>query len=243
VDIHIINLDRCKDRWQAFETLNAGSGVNFRRFSAIEGRAVAREPLAERGIITADLSYTDAALGCALSHLALWDLALETNRVVTICEDDAILNRGFGPAADALMASLPRDWDVVLWGWNFDSVLLFNMIPGVSPCLGMFDQDRMRMGVEAFQAAPLAPQPFRLINALGMVGYSVSPAGAKAIRQHCLPFRNLEVFLAGLGRALPNTGVDIVLNDLYRRLNAYVCFPPVIITQNFHTVSTIQQGY
>jgi len=65
--------------------------------------------------------------------------------------------------------------------------------------------------------------------------------GARAMKQHCLPLRNLEVFFPGLERMLPNTGIDIMLNDAYPRINAYVSFPPLIITKNLHSISTVQQ--
>jgi hypothetical protein len=240
LDVHVINLDRSRDRLSAFETVNGDAHLNFVRFPAIEGKTVERGPLVERGTITADLGYSDGALGCALSHLALWDLAIQQNRALTICEDDAIFNRGFAPAAEALMQALPPEWDVIIWGWNFDSILLIDMIPGVSPCLGMFDQDRMRMGVGAFQSARLTPQLFRLSRVLGMVGYSISPRGAQEMKGHCLPLRKLEVFFPGLERALPNSGIDVMLNHAYPRLQAYASFPPLVITRNFHSISTVQ---
>ncbi len=242
MDIHVINLDRSKDRLLAFEKLNGHLKPNFLRFSAVEGIDVARGQLVDRGIITADLGYGDGALGNALSHLALWDLTIKKNQASMVCEDDAIFNRGFVPAAESLVKALPSDWHVILWGWNFDSIVLFDMIPEVSPCLGIFDQDRMRMGVDAFQSASLMPQPFRLFNAFGIVGYSVSPMGAEAMKQRCLPIRNKDVFIPGLGRAVPNRGLDIMLNDVYPRVNAYVSFPPLVITRNFHSNSTVQQA-
>jgi GR25 family glycosyltransferase involved in LPS biosynthesis len=182
LNIHVINLDRCPDRMLAFEKLNGHLQPNLLRFPAVDGATVARGALADRGTITADLGYGDGALGNALSHLALWDLSIETNRAFTVCEDDAIFNRGFGPAAESLINLLPSDWHVILWGWNFDSVVLFDMLPGVSPCLSIFDQDRMRMGVEAFQSASLTPRPFRLFNAFGIAGYAVSPLGAQVMK-------------------------------------------------------------
>jgi len=224
----------------AFEKLNGHLQPNLLRFPAVDGATVARGALADRGTITADLGYGDGALGNALSHLALWDLSIETNRAFTVCEDDAIFNRGFGPAAESLINLLPSDWHVILWGWNFDSVVLFDMLPGVSPCLSIFDQDRMRMGVEAFQSASLTPRPFRLFNAFGIAGYAVSPLGAQVMKQRCLPLRNRDVPIPGLGRAVPNRALDVVLNDVYPRVNAYVSFPPLIITRNFHTNSTVQ---
>ncbi len=241
MEIHVINLDRSRDRLLAFEKQNGHLEPNMLRFPAVEGKNVARGPLVDRGIITADLGYSDGSLGNALSHLALWDLAIEKNQSLTVCEDDAIFNRGFGPAAEPLIEALPRDWHVIFWGWNFDSIVLFDMIPGVSGCLGYFDQDRMRMGIDAFQSARLMPQPFRLFNTFGIVCYSVSPMGAQAMKQHCLPFRNMDVFIPGLGRAVPNRALDIMLNGVYPRVNAYVSFPPLIITRNFHSNSTVQQ--
>ena len=242
MDIHVINLDRSMDRLLAFKTLNSHLNLNFLGFSAIDGKDVARGPLVDRGIITADLRYREGALGCALSHLALWDLAIEQNQSLTVCEDDAIFNRGFGVAAETLIKALPEDWHVILWGWNFDSILLFDMIPGVSPCLGIFDQDRMRMGIDAYQSARLMPRPFRVYRAFGLVGYSVSPMGARAMKQHCLPLRNMDVFFPGLERTLSNSDIDIMLNDAYPRINAYVSFPPLIITKNLHSISTVQQA-
>lgn len=242
MDIHVINLDRSADRMSAFKAINGPLPVNFIHFPAIEGESVARGPLVERGIISADLRYGGGALGNALSHLALWDLAIGKNQSLTICEDDAILNSGFARSAEPLLQSLPADWHIILWGWNFDSILLFDMVPGVSPCLGMFDQDRMRMGVEAFQSAEIQSRHFRLFKAFGVVSYSVSPRGAEAIKNHCLPLSNRDVFIPGLGRAVPNTAIDVALNEVYPRINAFISFPPLVITRNFHTNSTVQKA-
>jgi GR25 family glycosyltransferase involved in LPS biosynthesis len=243
LDVYVINLDRSKDRMLAFEKLNGHLKPHYLRFSAVEGKNVARGPLVDRGIITADLCYGDGALGNALSHLALWDLAIEKNQLLTVCEDDAIFNRGFGPAAESLIKALPQDWHVILWGWNFDSVVSFDMIPEVSTCVGFFDQDRMRMGIDEFQSASLMPQPFRLLQLFGTVGYSLSPMGAQAMKHHCLPFRNMDIFIPGLGRKVPNADLGIMVNDVFPRVNAFVSFPPLIVTRNFRSISTVQVGF
>jgi glycosyl transferase, family 25 len=242
MEIQVINLDRSKDRMLAFDAINAPAKLAVQRFPAIEGKNADRGAQIERGIITADLGYGDGALGCALSHLALWDRAIEKNETLTICEDDAIFNQEFASAADTVLKTLPPGWHIILWGWNFDSILLFEMLPGVSPCLGAFDQDRMRMGIDAFQSAVVAPQPYRLFRAFGAVGYSITPAGAQALKQHCLPMRKMDVFIPGLGRAVPNSGIDVMLNDVYPRIKAYVSFPPLVITRNLHSISTIQKS-
>ena len=99
------------------------------------------------------------------------------------------------------------------------------------------------MGIEAFQSARLAPQAFRLFNAFGVVAYSVSPTGAESMKSHCLPLRNMDVPVPGLGRAVPNRGIDVMLNSVYPRINAYVCFPPLVVTRNFHGISTVQTAH
>lgn len=38
--------------------------------------------------------------------------------------------------------------------------------------------------------------------------------------------------IPGLRRALPNFGIDVTMNQYYRDLNAYVCFPPLVWTEN-----------
>jgi len=232
VDVHVINLDRSTDRLSSFQELNSHLPVNFTRFPAVDGRSVARAPLVERGIITTDLGYSDGSVGSALSHLTLWDLAVEKNQPVTICEDDAIFNSGFASAAEAVLQALPPEWHIMLWGWNFDSILLFDLVPGVSPCLSMFDQDWLRQGVDAFRSARLTPQPFRLFHTFGILAYSISPLGAVELKRRSLPIRNMEVYIPGLGRNVANESLDIALNTSYRDVGAYVCFPPLVVSKN-----------
>jgi hypothetical protein len=38
-------------------------------------------------------------------------------------------------------------------------------------------------------------------------------------------------------------GIDAALNSLYRQINAYVCFPPLVISKNERLKSTIQPGW
>jgi hypothetical protein len=52
-------------------------------------------------------------LNRAKSHVALWDMAMETGQPLTRCEDDAIFNDGFEFDADQVIRTLPPEWD--LW--------------------------------------------------------------------------------------------------------------------------------
>src|SRR5262249_5624713 len=118
--------------------------------------------------------------------------------------------------------------------------LCFEMIPGVSHIVAQFDQNRMRMGTAEFQSALLAPGAFRLLHAFGTCSYSISPLGARALKDFCLPFRNLTVFFPGLNRSIANVGLDVMMNALYPEINAFVSFPPLVITKNGRAISTVQ---
>jgi glycosyl transferase, family 25 len=240
LNIHVINLDRSTDRLATFRAVNSHVMPQVTRFSAVDGKKVERAAMAERGLIAADLGYSDGALGNALSHIALWDMAIREDRSLTICEDDAVFNRSFCAASESVLRELSPDWHVISWGWNFDSILWFDMIPGVSGCIGTFDQESMRKGTDTFQAAELRPRAYRLLQAFGVICYSISPIGARALRQNCLPLRNTSVYVPGLKANMPNVAMSAALNGVYSHMNSFVSVPPLVVTPNDHSISTVQ---
>jgi glycosyl transferase family 25 len=241
LNIHLINLDRSTDRLATFRAVNSHVMPHVTRFAAIDGKTVTRAAFVEQGIIAPDLGYTDGALGNALSHLALWDMAIRENRSMTICEDDAIFNSSFCAVSVSVLRELPPDWHLITWGWNFDSVLWFDMIPGVSRCIGSFDQESLRKGIDAFQSAKLRPRAYRLLQAFGTICYSVSSVGARLLRQNCLPLRNTTVHVVGLRAAVVNSGMDVALNGVYSHMNCFVSVPPLVVTRNDRSRSTVQR--
>ena len=240
MQVRFLNLERSKDRLAAFLHVNRHL-KNPLRVAAVDGAAYLRRDLQAVNALAGEMpGYTDGAIGCALSHLGEWERASKANSLVTLAEDDAILHHEFEPLAEAVLASLPPDWDIIQWGWNFDSILAFDLLPGVSPCVGVFDQASLRANTGAYQRLPLKPMAYRLQRSLGTLCQSVSPSGAAKLLQHCLPIRPMEAFYPVLNRVLPNTGIDSMMNELYPRINAYVCLPPLAITCNEHAHSTVQ---
>ncbi len=240
MQVRFLNLDRSKDRLAAFLEVN-GHLTDPVRVAAVDGAGYSRHDLQAVHALSGEMpGYTDGAIGCALSHLGEWELASRAESPITLAEDDAILHHQFEPLAEAVLASLPPDWDILQWGWNFDSILAFDLMPGVSPCVGVFDQAGLRANTARFQSLPLKPTTYRLQRSLGTVCQSISPRGAAKLLQHCLPIRPMEAFYPVLNRVLPNTGIDSMMNELYPRINAYVCLPPLAITRNEHAHSTVQ---
>jgi glycosyl transferase, family 25 len=236
--INLINLDKSTDRLAEFIAVN-GHLQQVGRWSAVDGSrldipALIRDRTIDKEIMRV---YSKGSLGAALSHVGLWDHAIASDAPLTICEDDAIFHRRFEPHAEAIMKALPGDCDIILWGWNFDAVMMFSMLPGVSPCLARFDQTAMQAAIERFQSLTLAPQPFRLLTAFGIMCYTIFPKGARALKEFYLPIREMKIFVPGLNREIPNYGVDVAMAGAYPRLNAFVCFPPIVISKNEHAKS------
>ncbi len=179
-----------------------------------------------------------------MSHLALWDAAIETGQPLTICEDDAIFNHGFEFNADRVIRSLPPDWDVIQWGWNIDAIFVFEILPGVSNCLALCQKERLIANVENFQHQTISPRAYKLICSFGTPCYTVSANGARTLKEKLLPFRPAR-FPSPVG--LPGSwppgftvvGIDGALNTIYREINAFTCFPPLIVTKGDHAASTI----
>jgi hypothetical protein len=59
--------------------------------------------------------------------------------------------------------------------------------------------------------------------------------------ERAVPLRNFTLEVRRIKTpALPNVGIDVVMNEAYSNLNAFVSFPPLAVTKNDHSVSTIR---
>lgn len=237
----VISLDRTPDRMRDFEKVNAHL-QRVSRFSAVDGKQVSHAELRRQGLFAEPIFYTDGAVGCALSHLRLWNFAVGGRSYTTVFEDDAIVHRDFETISAALIADLSLDWDIILWGWNFDGVLSFDVFPNV-PCLSYFSQVDMHNQWEAIQKnMTRRPALHRLHYTFGTVAYSISPRGAERLTALTFPIRPFRYKVPQRNFEFENLGIDSVMAACYDHLNAYVCFPPLVLTRNEHAGSTVQEN-
>ena len=94
----VINLDRRTDRMEKLGAQLNELGIQYERFSAIDGKAEGISPV-EAG---------------KLSHLKV--IQELNNEKVLILEDDAYFVDGFQERFDSEMDTLPEDWDVFYLG-------------------------------------------------------------------------------------------------------------------------------
>lgn len=239
--VRVISLDRSKDRKDEF--VRANSGLSYAFVRAVDGRQLPTSKRVDPQLFDRRLTLPSAgAYGCALSHLEQWDFAIAHRVAVTIAEDDAIFRHDFVSESAAVMSRLPPQWDIILWGWNFNSILSVQALPGVSPVVMVFSEELMRRSVDAFRSMTAQSHPLRLDRAFGIPAYSISPAGAAKFKASCFPMRNFALYFPLLHGLMSNTGIDVAMNRVYPQAQAYVAFPPLVITRNDKKISTVQNG-
>ncbi len=235
--VQVISLQRTPQRRERFVEQNRGLAFAF--FDAVDGSRVTRDHPGIRRLVPPGLQfYTAGAVGVALSHLTLWQRAERDNAVMTIAEDDAILRHDFYPRMQETIAGLPQDWDLIMWGWNFDSILSLHEMPNITTAVVNFDQERLRASIPAFQALDTPVHALRLGKCFGTCGYSISPSGARRFRENCFPLRNSSVYFPGLNQFVAANGIDIAMNAIYPLSRSFVCFPPLVVSRNEHAEST-----
>jgi glycosyl transferase, family 25 len=240
--IHVVNLDRTPNRLQEFLQINAHL-TDLERFPAIDGLTLDLNTMSQRNEIDPSLLeiYTKGAVGNVMSHLALWRQSIVTNQPMTICDDDTIFNHDFTNTAQATLDRLPAGWDWISWGWNFNTFMQMDFLPGTTPCTLVPDQQRMRSGIVNFQQQTIEPRAFRLLQAFGTPCYTISPKGARAFLDRCWPIRKMRLVMP-MGYFLDNVGIDVMLSAAYPLTESYVSFPPLVVTKNEMDKSTVQHS-
>ncbi len=233
---YVMNLDRDTERWAMFQQLNSDR-CDFTRFSAVDGRTLDRQKLLSDGIIADPCGWTAGSLGSAMSHLTLWKTTVETGMPITVVEDDAVLAPDFAEASEQVLASLPEDWAIVLWGWNFDAYLWAEIPEGVAPCRMEFGQPELRANLEVFRREKRPHVAIRLRHAFGLMAYTISPGGAEAMLETCLPLTDRLIELSWCDVVVADGPIGIGMNRIYPSIPSYVCVPPLVVSENLHEES------
>lgn len=237
--IKVINLKKSVERRKNFSLVNKFIQHNF--FDAVDGNSLPESTFNDPRLFVQPLPFSSKGVyGCALSHLSLWNYAIKTNRPVTIAEDDVIFRKDFYSESEKILSSLPEDWDIILWGWNFDSVLLIREYLGLSPAVMFFDPKSTLENIGKFSSQSIPSSAFKLDKCLGTPAYTISPNGARKFVKNCFPMKDFLLFFPVLNRNMANLGIDVAMNNIYRDVNSFVAIPPLVISENIKATSTIQ---
>jgi len=225
--VHLINLDRSAARLVTFRRRNPHLD-NVLRIRAVDGASIDKNLLMQEGTITEDLPYSPGSLGCSLSHVNLWKKAVSENRIVTIFEDDVICADRFQEESTELLSRLRDDWDIVQWGYDFGPKFAWLDFGFAKAKLEFYDrsfsEDRSR-----FQSVSLPRSLIRTAHVLGLHAYTVSPKGARALLEYCLPLRKRSIPFPGTGVVIEDICIDCTMCGAYSSMQAFTCVAPLVI--------------
>ncbi|WP_376712896.1 glycosyltransferase family 25 protein [Burkholderia sp.] len=236
--LRVISLQDARGRRDAFRANNRA--LDFEFVDAIDGRALSDADIAASGLFADGLPYSRGAIGIAMTTHRLWTDIAAGNELVTIVEDDAIFRPDFNDAAMQFLAAHADCCDFVAWGYNFDSILRGTIFNNRTPVTMRFDEAALAQAVDDFRADRGPVLVMNLLEFYGICAYTISPAGARFLLDHCFPLRPETLYSHGLGRTLPNYGIDVAMNKFYGAMRSVAAFPPLAVTMNARETSTIQ---
>ena len=119
----------------------------------------------------------------------------------------------------------------MLLGYNFNSIVDLEIIPGIDLQASFAPPDISPINQQAFIQMKKMPILLPLNNAFGTCSYAISPLGAKQLLDSCFPLTGQAVAVPALQRILqPTSDIDVIMNNNYRRLQAFCCLPPLAIS-------------
>ena len=224
--IKVISLPTAAARREEFTRRN--SHVTYEFLDAVNGHSLT----IEQQQLFDQVQYRPGAKGCALSHLSLWNQAIDLDQIITVAEDDAVFRYDFEQQSQDIIAKLPKTWEVVFWGWNFNGVMCTYALGNISPTVMMFSQNSLASNLDSFQTfnGPCISWP--LMRCFGTVAYTINPTGAKRFKEQCFPIKNNRAWYPGNEDWLSNVGIDIAMNLCFSPTQSFVCFPPLVATPN-----------
>ena len=237
-DCFVISLARTPQRMAAFLGRNGATGVKFKRFEAADGNAISMADAVVQSIVKPGTRWeTKGAIGVALSHRRLWDKAIADGRSLVVFEDDAYLRADIRARSMRAIAPL-GDWDIVLLGYNIDSLLEVDLA-GDLVLSGLFTPRHPSVAnLEKLVKSEDPVMTLRLRHAFGLCGYAISPAGAKKLRESVFPMDNRMLEFPATRRHLPVSSIDAMMNAFFRTMSSHVCVPPLVLTENNWAKST-----
>ena len=139
-----ITLERRQDRWRRFQDQSGINQLDIKRFLGVDGKTIDvrkddRVALCTKRNILAKIRRSHEELdsvggvGCALSHIAVWQWMVDNNQeVCLVFEDDAVVPPDFVERANACIQQStilkdPKKWDMWLLGGLWDNL---TRIPG-----------------------------------------------------------------------------------------------------------------
>lgn len=229
MEIFVISLESSKERKVNFDNYNS-KYIKYTYHNAVDGKQINIDKLDSTIFKKGSKNYSNGAIGCALSHLQLWDKCIELDKPIVIMEDDVIVSRDYNKHMNNLMNNLlPKTWDIVQLNYNFDSVLSYNNT-NYETCNCIFNKHKItKADIFNFVNTKINTTIAKLNFCFGMSAYIINPIGAKKLKDNCFPLDNRVINMPFLNNIMCYT-IDCMMNSIYKDILAYVCIIPFVIT-------------
>ncbi len=236
-EMAVINLIRTPERLCLFRDRFDDPTGDILCIPGIDGATLSTPELVKRGLLhPSAVNWPLGQIGCAISHMRCHLHCMRSGRPLIIFEDDAIPASGWRYRLQSLLQDAPKDWEMLLLGWNLDSCLQLEWSTGMtstSLCNPRYlDSEKMINALTSVNQRSW----FGLHKALGLAGYIVSPRGAQRLLSWAWPLRTLPIEVQDLPLRTCFS-LDGQLNSLYPEMNSWVCFPPLVLGLNNKIVS------
>jgi GR25 family glycosyltransferase involved in LPS biosynthesis len=147
IPVFCINLDRRPERWTFFSKQPGLTGTDVKRHSATDGQTLSAQdarisPETRRRILTKRRRAhgeinTLGAIGCTLSHIAVWDRFLKEYpeaEFAIVLEDDAAVPKGAFAFIETWAPQMPTEADIWILGYKaYNTELTHVKEPWLSP--------------------------------------------------------------------------------------------------------------
>ena len=229
----VISLRRSQERRAAFAHRNGKTGLDYVFVDGVDGVEQWDAISKSRRVPKAWQSgWSKGAIGSGLSHCLMWRRCLDLNLPICVLEDDVLVASDWQRCCSEALDQVPKGIDVLLLGWNLDSVLRAEVLSGVA-CISLFEPafpspQQIRTVLDQQSCRRVV----RLGKALGLPGYVLTPRGAQKLLLGLPPF---EAEPLQVGRGIPEVPcmtLDAQMNRFYPQLQAFVVVPPLVLAEN-----------
>lgn len=190
--------------------------------------------------VSDNLNWPAGSIACGLSHIRLWETCVILNRPILILENDAKLIDDFEYKLDELMERLPPNWDLTMFGHNWDAPLFVDFFEEEFGTARIaMNQTLLQKNFDQTNFADKVPKLFKLRVSWGTHCYLISPTGAEKFLERIPKLDNRSFNVPRTGLTLTPNSLDGLMNEHYRDLNCFITLPHWSFVMNDHKLSTI----
>ena len=238
----VISLKRTPERLRTFYKINEHALVDW-KIDVIDGiDGIAQEKINSQSrwvSASARENWTKGAIGSALSHIKAWRRCIELDQDVLIAEDDAVLSKDLKDKLEALklIGGTKNKTQLILLGWNTDSLLHAELSPGLD-MISLFEP--IYPGLEELEEIINSERERNLCilkRCFGLPAYLISPQIACELLAACMP---LQTEINRMTRGIPEhmlVTLDGMLTNRYEKIKAKVTIPPLALALNNQATS------